>query len=634
MDLLLLRNSQGLFDTSALNSCLRNIVEDNDRTFSLKFIKSEAFQQILTSFGDSSLDEDVKSKLLVILTKLFENLEKNQEIIKIISSKLILGWLGSTENQNKRNGYSALSVIFQAGEQIGSAILLQDGLLEEIMDCIEFESDDIQIVVTEMLSHASSHKTCRVIIKEHCHKYLSVVMTSSKIERHKAAAAITLTKILVDERNSKSVDQTGLNGVNLAQLFQNMVLNEKSDIAVRSYAIEGLAYASLNPKVKEILAYNPTLIKRFFSLVQDPENSNNSLMYGIAVILVNITSYQRPLSEKERQLLQLKKIAGEESMIEQDPLDSDDCVSKRNKQILNEGGVPILNILGKNSSHAIRQVVSQTFLNLTTDQKCRGSIAQQGGVRSLIPLALKGTQQGMSLGAQALAKIAITIDPNLAFRGEKAADLIRPFLSLCQGQNELCQFEALMALTNLGSTDNDIRNLIFDAKGIPIIENLQFSDNIMIRRAATECLCNMMYCEPVYEMYSDPGKAANKIKILLALSDVDDLETRRASSGILAILSANPDVCIMIVDRPRGIEVLRLLLIDDSSEIQHRGAECIKNIAKSKKTLAEKLVNEKVHEQLVTLVKKSKVDAVVMTAAEALKEIANHGILEKKISNY
>ncbi|CAG8594056.1 9650_t:CDS:1, partial [Ambispora leptoticha] len=333
-----------------------------------------------------------------------------------------------------------------------------------------------------------------------------------------------------------------------------------------------------------------------------------------------------------QQILKLKKLAGEASTLEPDPLDSEEHVLKRNQHVLKSGAISVLNMLAKSSSQIIRQSVAQVFLNLSTDQKNRGAIVQQGGVKSLIPLATNGTQEGTGFASQALAKIAITMDPSLAFRGERAVELIKPFLTLCKSENELCQFEALMALTNLGSVDDHVRTRIVDAKGIPTIENLQFSDNTMIRRAATECLCNMMFCEPVYEMYSDPNKSANKIKILLALSDVDDFETRRASSGALAILSTSPEVCRMIVDRPRGIEVLLLLLNEESPELQHRSAECIKNIAKVEQKLAESLVNNKVDERLIKMMKDSKVEAVIMTAAEALKEMAKYGILKKEIT--
>ncbi|CAG8651914.1 18641_t:CDS:2, partial [Racocetra fulgida] len=485
------------------------------------------------------------------------------------------------------------------------------GYLEDIMDCIEYEHEDVQRAITEIISVACSQKDCRALVAIHCQKYLTSLMTSNN-QKLKTLSAVALTKILLDEKaseqqqNGNKISVIDENETLLAGLFQNMVLDTNSETTIRVNAIEGLAYSSLKPAVKETIAYHPTLLKEIFKLVQDSEKTDNALFYGVAVILANVTTYKKKMSESEEQIFKLKKMSGESLKIEDDPIDDDEYVINRTKQVMKSGVIRPLIIMTKNSSQAIRQLVAKVFLNLTTDQSNRGAIVQQGGIKALIPLATKNTKEVTELASHALAKIAITMDPNLAFRGERASDLVRPFLSLCQGGSELCQFEALMALTNLGSSDNDIRMRIYDAKGIPIIENLQLSDNDMIRRAATECLCNMMFCEPVYIMYSDPQMSSNKIKILVALSDVEDFETRRAASGALAILSTSPDVCNMIVDRPRGIEILKDLISEESVEMQHRSVECFKNISNVSKEMCQRLVE-----------------------AKALQEIAKHGYLPK-----
>ncbi|CAG8669909.1 armadillo-type protein [Gigaspora rosea] len=618
---------------SSLNNLLQKIV--NEPSYSLTLISSNEYEDILRNTSSNS--PKIKPLSLLILTKLFENAQKNKdsmELFKQNSSKFIIKWLNSTKKQEKLYGYSALESIFQISNDIGSFILLKEGILEDIMDCIEFEPEDVQIAITEIISVACSQKDCRALVGIHCQKYLTSLM-SSKNQKLKTLAAVALTKILLDEKssgdqqNNNKISVIDENETLLAGLFQNMVLDNDSETTARITAIEGLAYSSLKPAVKETIVYHPTLLKEIFKLVQDSEKTNNSLFYGVAVILANVTTYKKKLSQSEEQLLKLKKMSGESVKTDLDPIDDDEYVINRTKQIMKSGVIRPLIIMSKNSSQAIRQLVAKIFLNLATDQSNRGAIVQQGGIKALIPLSTKNTKEVTEFASQALAKIAITMDPNLAFRGERSADLVRPFLSLCQGESELGQFEALMALTNLGSTDNDIRLRIYDAKGIPIIENLQFSDNTMIRRAATECLCNMIFCEPVYNMYSDPKTSSNRIKILVALSDVEDFETRRAASGALAILSTSPDVCNMIVDRPRGIEILKDLISEESVEMQHRSVECFKNISKVSKEMSQRLVEAKVHENLTSLIKNCKTEPVVATAVEALQEIAKYGYLAK-----
>ena len=74
-------------------------------------------------------------------------------------------------------------------------------------------------------------------------------------------------------------------------------------------------------------------------------------------------------------------------------------------------------------------------------------------------LALKNnTDHGKANAAQALAKIAISTNPEMAFSGERSVEVVRPLLQLlhpnCTG---LMNYEALLALTNLGSMSDSVR---------------------------------------------------------------------------------------------------------------------------------------------------------------------------------
>ena len=46
-------------------------------------------------------------------------------------------------------------------------------------------------------------------------------------------------------------------------------------------------------------------------------------------------------------------------------------------------------------------------------------------------------------------------------------------------------------------------------KGFPLIESLMFEDHDLIKRAATECMCNMVMCEEVRNL-----KTSNLLKHL------------------------------------------------------------------------------------------------------------------------
>ncbi|CAG8483514.1 11619_t:CDS:1 [Paraglomus brasilianum] len=614
----------------ALNSHLHSIVTKEDYADTL--IISDTFSLILQTFGSPSATEQSKSIASVIISKLFE---KPSDTLTRRCEDIINKWLDSTEKQDKLFAYSALTTLFQVNAQTGANILNKEGLLEDIEDCIEFESDDVKLAMVETLSQACSHNNSRITVGVKLSNCLSN-MVNSKDERIKMAASVALTKILLDAKaankaeTSQSISNQDSNSTSekLTQLFQNLVIDANSSDQARANAIEGLAYASLKPPVKELITNHPTLLKVLFSLVKPSDKPNTAINYGIAVIMANITAYRKKLTESEEQALKLRKLAGEQTTIDPDPLESEKYVINRCKKVITLGGISVLNTLTKTASQSTVQLVAQAFLNLATDQTNRGLIVQQSGAKTLTSILSKSTDENIStLATQALAKIAISLDPRLAFHSTNASDLVRPFLNLCKSENELCQFESLMALTNLCSVDDALRHHIYTLNGIPVIENLQFSDNTLVRRAATECLCNLMFCEPVFTLYSTPSTASNRIQITLALSDVDDFETRRAASGALAILSTSPDVCQMIADRPRGVDVVLDLLNDESPELMHRAAEIFKNMA-TLEGAVEKMVRKGVHERLITLLKECKVESVVGTAAEALREIGKYAGLQ------
>nr|CAG8615009.1 9846_t:CDS:2 [Entrophospora candida] len=194
---------------------------------------------------------------------------------------------------------------------------------------------------------------------------------------------------------------------------------------------------------------------------------DNSILYGIAVVLSNITMYRKKLNETEEQNFKVKEIKRKNN--------EDKHVVKRNKKLLGIGVNKILIKLSKNQSQVIKQLVVNIYLDLATYRSNHGLMVQQGAIKALIPLAsmtttitsttpakttmiaIKGSKENVQqLATQALEKIAITMNPNFVFRGERSIDLVKPLLNSCKSESELCRLESFMALTNLSSTDDDI----------------------------------------------------------------------------------------------------------------------------------------------------------------------------------
>jgi ribosomal protein S13 len=77
-------------------------------------------------------------------------------------------------------------------------------------------------------------------------------------------------------------------------------------------------------------------------------------------------------------------------------------------------------------------------------------------------------------------------------------EVVRPILKLLKVENTALEnFEALMALTNLAGVGEHVRKRILKEDGFANIEQYMYEQHKMLRRAATECMCNLVVQEEV-----------------------------------------------------------------------------------------------------------------------------------------
>lgn len=645
---------------------------DNETSNIKKLIVSKDFVDILQSCGDPAEASDVKTAAIIVITSTLNSrsMSEKQEngsplLSKVtnIASLCFKQCFDSGKAADKVNAFSTLTVLFQANLSVGAEILNQEGLLEDIMDTIDFEKIEVQIAFANTLAQACSDSHCRKNISKHCSSWLATKASakSEKDSKLHISASVALTKL--SNANDKGTDSTGLDSSatsnevdhlasamkehsisreQLSETFKEAIKDSNTDSSQLLVAVEGLAYNSMEALVKEALVNDVEFLSRLFKLVQKKDGLS-AMLFGIGTILANVTGYLPVLSEQQKQMKKLRDLANAKGAgksgkpskeDEEDPRDQDEAVNARIAILVKHGVVPALVELSRSKSNNIQAVTSQVFLNIVTPTSLRGAIVQQGGAKCLLQMVgahQSEQQEYIKIASQALAKLAITMDPRIAFPGAAAHNLVKPLIQLCQDDKPLRNFEGLMALTNLASMDENIRARIYMEKGLPVIEGLQFSDNVMIRRAATELLCNMVFAAPVFEAYSDPSQpgAQAKIKLLLALSDVEDFETRRAASGALAILANSPGTCSMIVKENGYQRVSQLLAEDENVEVQHRGVEIVRCLLEhGTKEAATSMAQQGVHIKLVHIVKNCKVQPVRGAAMEVLKQFSQNGVTD------
>jgi hypothetical protein len=402
-------------------------------------------------------------------------------------------------------------------------------------------------------------------------------------------------------------------------------------------SIEGLAYASIQPPIKEKLASDASLLKSIIAeLSKSPPKSATT--YGCLTILLNLTSYLPALSEEQRRMTQLKAYANaSKSSLKPDPLNDDEHVMKRGKAVFEAGAIPVLVTHSQHGSMASLHLVVSIVFALAKNTKLRGQMAQQGGVKLLLhaySVFPESEIQSRRTTGHALARILISTNPTHVFGGSTPLSLtsaIRPLLSLLtddpsvEQRDLLPTFESLLALTNLASTDDSARNPIVRF-GWPMIAELLLSNNTMVTRATVELICNLMQSPEGAAKFADGSKqASHNMHILLALSDAEDLATRKAAGGALASLTQWDTAVNAILERDKGVKLLLGLCKEDEEDLMHRGVVCVLNVVSAPGKVGEwglkKMKEEGAVEALKECLKKSRDQEVLEVTVEALKKI-------------
>ena len=535
----------------------------------------------------------------------------------------VLGLLSEEEPGSQICGLTALAALIQGVPEAGNAVFGEESVLKKALRVAASEDVGCQMVVAEVLALAASDKArCQGIIREG----LPVLKELYKAEddRVKVRALVGLCKL-------GSVGGSDVNARTFAEgstvKLENacrrfLVDTERGDI-LRKWAAEGMAFLTLDATVKEALIGDTPALTALLELAKTPDSS---LQFGVSTILVNLTnSYEKP--ERDEELEELGRYAGE-NIPKEHEWDGEEFVKKRVKILLEVKVVVILLELAGNKSTTVHEQVSRVFLALTNEVDNRGAVIQQGGAKALLGLATDNTAKGKFIAAQALAKLGITSDPRLAFPGQRSLEVVRPLVSLLTAEQGLMQFEGLMALTNLASMNDDVRRRILKEGGVGHMESLMFEEHELIRRAATEALCNMI-CLPEVAARFHRSDDIERVKLWTLFSGEEDEKLAIAASGGLSVLSRDPKVCEQILAVKSALEILKELVTSGSEELQFRGLYLVANLVESSREAAEKVMEGELMD-VCTAYSQGDFPARLKEAAQrALTKAIEYGVIQQ-----
>ena len=205
--------------------------------------------------------------------------------------------------------------------------------------------------------------------------------------------------------------------------------------------------------------------------------------------------------------------------------DTDELCKRRITKIVSCDGIKALvkileySLLATSSiSNKTKELVCRTLRQIcVVEGVVRGTMIQQGGLKacnSIVSAATSASATEKAFdnqirreAAHAVAKTLITINPILVKDHQRIAS-IHSLLYLCKDNDStnLMQFEGLLAVTNLISVGQSEKECFTRESAIHTVHYLMFSDHPMVRRAATECLCNMAGEESLLKLLRDPSK--------------------------------------------------------------------------------------------------------------------------------
>uniref|UniRef100_A0A7S2TMN9 Protein HGH1 homolog n=1 Tax=Lotharella oceanica TaxID=641309 RepID=A0A7S2TMN9_9EUKA len=219
-----------------------------------------------------------------------------------------------------------------------------------------------------------------------------------------------------------------------------------------------------------------------------------------------------------------------------------------------------------------QQVEAMAFClkKMANDETNRGVMVQQKGIRLLSELYNLGaaimdasggpdSKKGMWREdcAVALARIAISTNPQLYPQGSMLT-MVRPLMWLFgDATHELHQFEAGLGLTNIASVDADTRDTLVMHGAWSALTNLLASDNEQVQRVGVECMANLVMCERSIVRLRD---SEQDIKLFIMFAKAEDMRTKLAATGGLAMMTQDPDVA-KAVAKQNGVKELQNIKI-------------------------------------------------------------------------
>ncbi|TID21637.1 CRO1 protein [Venturia nashicola] len=560
-------------------------------------IDQDGFGVILEQL-DIREDQVLRSHATIATAKL---IEQSPESAHSLISQYVVHRVKKPTTDGLIQSFSAAAATFPMATEPASKLFLSDGFAVNLSKMvIKRKSGRLEQAALELLSASCVVRTCREAIKKFCFDWIEEISETSPDAARAGQASVILVKIndvaaegenpVPSHENQKTQDE-------LVSRFKRMILLPDELGENKQDSVEGLAYSSIRPQVKEFLANDGEFLKKLVCIMSEQKTRGTSLFGGLT-IFANLTTYLPVLSEEQKKISELKAYANAGRPAPPDELDDDAHVTSRCTKVLDAGVIPLFTSFtsGSNQLSSTAQTALLRILNsLSKEQKHRSKMAQQGAIKLLQEIYDRTTGASTTTSnvptinepsdeiaartaAHTLSRILISVNPSHVFSSTlPVTSAIRALIKLltddpnAEQRNLLPTFESLLALTNIASTDDNARNTIIRLTWAEI-EDLVLSENQLVQRATVELICNLCASVTGVAKFIDGTSAAKyRLHILLALTDSRDLQTRMASGGAINMIVEYEPGVEAVLNQEKGVKYLLDMCNDSDEGMKHRG---------------------------------------------------------------
>lgn len=450
----------------------------------------------------------------------------------------------SIEGNDALIGYSAAAMAASLGFR--DAVVSTSSL--QSPPSLDF-GDDVLIACCLMLSSLCAEDKYRPWVREKYSTLLTELLRRESQNEAGLVARSTRVKLLagippVDPVKAASeYDSVSRQIESFVELLEVGTPVQYKGMAVHNAALEGLAATSLLYSSR--LRFSATLIGKLSQWARELEDPGS--VYGALVSLANLTEYPMKETKEQQKILDLRKKT-HPTLFDTQNKPSVEEVLKRTETILQTKLLTWLSQFVSKLSVAAREQVCIIHRNMACHQSIaiRHEMARQGAIVTATYLwmcdkpRLSGNMR--SIAAASIAKIMISVEFAEAVTSKFPPAASVPVLE-SQIFNEdsdrknMDTYEALLALTNLSSADNDeLRSLIVHKCWTKIQQALA-SEFLPIQRGGLEVLCNLMSCtRGALHMTHDASESSKMLSLLGNAMVSSDRASRIAATGALAML--------------------------------------------------------------------------------------------------